>query len=115
MTSDYLPTVLDAIGIEYPDDRPLDGESLMGVLLGTARERVKPIGFQSAKQVAWHDGRYKLYSKNNGKSWELYDLNADIGETSDLAQEQGELVAKMAAQVKAWRESCQRSDGGKDY
>ena len=34
ITSDYLPTLLDIWGVEMPDARPLDGESMTEVLFG---------------------------------------------------------------------------------
>jgi arylsulfatase A-like enzyme len=44
-TVDILPTVLEAAGVKVPADRPLDGVSLMPLLLGGEADRPKPIGF----------------------------------------------------------------------
>lgn len=115
VTSDFLPTITDLLGIQFPDTRPLDGTSLMAVITGRSVQRSKPIGFQSAKQIAWHSGDYKLYSDNQGKSWELYNLAQDAGETTDLAAAQPDLVRQLAEQAASWRQSCERSDAGKDY
>lgn len=95
VTSDYLPTVLDVLGIEHPDSRPLDGISLVPLIEERVQERTSPIGFQSAKQLSWVTQRHKLYSSNNGKSWELYDLIDDPGENNDLASEKPELVKEL--------------------
>ena len=115
VTSDYLPTVLDLLEIDYPDSRPLDGVSLKDVITGKATEREKPIGFQSSKQIAWHDGRFKIYSPDQGKSWELYDLEADPGEKNDLAKENPSLVQRLVRDAQSWRESCRASDQEADY
>jgi arylsulfatase A-like enzyme len=47
VTSDILPTVLDLLGLPYPDpNRPLDGISLRRLIVdGTMTERPSPIGF----------------------------------------------------------------------
>lgn len=47
VTSDILPTVLDLLGLKYPDpDRPLDGISLRSLIVDDSmKERPSPIGF----------------------------------------------------------------------
>jgi len=115
VTSDYLPTVLDIIGVAYPDDRPVDGSSLVKVINGDTAERTSPIGFESGRQIAWHSGQHKIYSSNGGNSWELYDLQADPGEHHDLANKNIDLVMHLAAEAKAWQQSCKVSDRGQDY
>ena len=115
VTSDYLPTILDLTQTPIPKERPLDGVSLQSLLLGKPFTRLKPIGFQSAKQVAWHEGNLKLISQNQGRTWELYDLNADPAETKDLATTRPEEVRRLAAECKQWQTSCRNSDSGNDY
>jgi len=115
VTSDYLPTVLDALSVDYPDDRPLDGISLLPAIDGAQSDRQQPFGFQSAKQISWHSGRHKLYSANNGKAWELYDLVADPGEANDLSKQNRELKQGLIQEVTAWQKSCKTSDSGADY
>ena len=115
ITSDYLPTILDVLHIESPESRPLDGISLLPVIEGRVQERNSPIGFQSAKQLSWVTQRHKLYSGDNGKSWELYDLIEDPGEKTNLAKEKPELVKDMVTVFRQWQRSCRKSDGGDDY
>ncbi len=115
VTSDYLPTVLDAIGAVYAGNRPLDGISLLPVLSGEQNERGKPIGFQSQNQFAWTTPRYKLYSGDDGMTFELYDLLEDPGEAHDLAKLKPGLVRKLAEEFRTWQNSCYQSDLGRDY
>lgn len=115
VTSDYLPTILDALQVDYADERPLDGISLLPVIDGQQTERSKPIGFESAGQLAWTTQQYKLYSKNNGKKWALYDLLSDPSEKNNIASAHPEKVEEMAKQLATWRASCQQSGHGKDY
>ncbi|QDV22737.1 sulfatase-like hydrolase/transferase [Aureliella helgolandensis] len=115
VTSDYLPTVLDILGIEYPAQRPLDGESLASVFNNPQAERSTGIGFQSSKQIAWHRSAMKLLSNDQGSTWELYDLTSDPGETTDLAPMQPQIVAALQTEVTAWLASCKASDSEQDY
>ncbi|MCG8650170.1 MAG: sulfatase-like hydrolase/transferase [Pirellulales bacterium] len=115
VTSDYLPTVLDYLEVDYPDQRPLDGISLRGVISGRSTSRGKPIGFQSKNQIAWHVGQHKLYSGDGGKTWQLFDLVADPGESHDIAASLPAQTKQMVGEVKQWQQSCKASDRGEDY
>ena len=81
-TSDYLPTILSALDIELgpTQQRPLDGVDLLPLLEGRTSARPGPIAFESKRQLALIDNRYKLYSKDRGESFELYDLETDPSE-----------------------------------
>ncbi|MDA1163172.1 MAG: sulfatase-like hydrolase/transferase [Planctomycetota bacterium] len=115
VTSDYLPTVLDLLATSMPDDRPIDGVSLLPLIEGRAKVRNSPIGFQSGKQVSVVEDQYKLYSSNEGRTWALYDLDNDRAEANDLAADNPDRVASMAAWATAWRASCSSSDAEVDY
>jgi len=115
VTSDYLPTIIDVLGMKMPDGRPIDGISLLPLLEGNMRERPKPIGFESKGQISLNDNRYKLIRPAKDAPFELYDLIADPAEAHNIAAEHPELVKKMKATLKSWRRSCQRSNAGADY
>ncbi|QDU38007.1 Arylsulfatase precursor [Maioricimonas rarisocia] len=114
VTSDYLPTICDVLDIELPE-RPYDGISLLPLLDGQMTERGQPIGFQSRSQRSLVSDRYKLYTANDGQTWELYDLIQDPGETENLADSHPQRVEEMQAALAAWMESCDASDRGEDY
>jgi len=82
VTSDYLPTIVDALGIKAPANQ-LDGTSLLPLLQGQSIKRPTPIGFISAGQKSYSNSRYKLYQ--SGKKTELYDLLNDPSEKTDIA------------------------------
>jgi len=115
VTSDYLPTIIDFLDIEYPDSRPLDGISLKNVILGKAARRDKAIGFKFAKQVSWVSHDYKLISQDQGVSFELYNLLEDRSEQENIIDENPELAARMKEQLKAWLKSVDKSSKGRDY
>jgi arylsulfatase A-like enzyme len=103
VTSDYFPTILDALGIDLPADRAYDGASLLPFVLGQRKEREKPIGFlnREGKEAVWMTERHKLVS--TGKADRLYDLLDDPSEKNDLAQAKPELAQKLKAELTAWK------------
>ncbi|MHC4639554.1 MAG: sulfatase family protein [Planctomycetota bacterium] len=116
-TSDYFSTVLDVLGYKLPEaqTRPYDGISLLELIDGRATDRSRPIGFESSKQVSLTDNRYKIYSRDSGKTFELYDLIEDQGETKDIAGDKPKVLEAMKKTLEAWRASCKASDAGLDY
>jgi arylsulfatase A-like enzyme len=115
-TSDYFPTVLDVLGFKMQGQpEPIDGVSLMPLIEGRMTERPVPIAFESGNQVSLTDNRYKIISTDGGKTYMLFDLVENPGETKDLAAEKPEIVAGMRATLEAWRASCRDSQAGKDY
>jgi arylsulfatase len=115
-TSDYFPTVLDAHGIPVGGlPEPRDGLSLMPLIRGQMTERPAPIAFESHGQVALIDNRYKLISTDSGKTYMLYDLIEDTGETTDLAAKEPAIAATMRETLDKWRASCKNSLEGDDY
>jgi len=116
-TSDYFPTVLDVLGYQLPEakSRPYDGVSLLPLIESRMTERPRPIGFESKDQISIMDNRFKLYSKDLGKSYQLYDLLEDPNEQIDIAAKQPDVLNRMKKTLESWRESCSRSEQGKDY
>ncbi|MBV6640600.1 MAG: sulfatase-like hydrolase/transferase [Cyclobacteriaceae bacterium] len=114
-TSDYYPTILDILDIEMHSQPMVDGISLVPLLEGKMDTRPTPIGFQFKDQLSWVEGKYKLYSPDQGESWELYDIDADPGETSDISTENGTMVTRLRSDLLRWVESCEKSNQGSDY
>jgi arylsulfatase A-like enzyme len=116
-TSDYFPTVLDAVGGWPPPagTRPYDGISLLPLLKGDMRERPQPIAFEFQDQVSLVGNQYKIYSRDGGKTYELYDLIADPAEKVDISAQHPQVVRNMGAVLEAWRASCRNSREGLDY
>ena len=99
-----------------PDDRPLDGVSLLPLLEGDMETRPRPLGFHIRGQAAWHDGDWKAYcAKVNSGDWELYNLKDDPGEKNNQAAAQPEKLEAMANAWKQWKASVDASDKGGDY
>ncbi|PAY18024.1 N-acetylgalactosamine 6-sulfate sulfatase [Rhodopirellula sp. SM50] len=115
-TVDYFPTILDIVGVDMPDDRPLDGVSLVPLLEGGMETRPRPLGFHIRGQAAWHDGDWKAYcAKVNSRDWELYNLKDDPGEKNNHAAAQSAKLKAMVAAWEQWKASVDASDKGGDY
>jgi len=127
VTSDYFPTILEALKLTPTDQRPYDGVSLMPLIRGEAWRRPCPIHFHFELQSATSDQRFKLIhnrapqrlQSDDGatpySAWELYDLIDDPGETRDLAEMQPDVVHSMRLALAEWETSCQQSSAGRDY
>jgi arylsulfatase A-like enzyme len=115
-TADYFTTVVALLGYTLKGKpRPYDGVNLLPAFEGGMKERPRPIGFESGNQLALTDNRYKLYSSNKGKTWELYDLLADPGEKKNIAQATPQVVQALSKTLAEWRQSCSDSMAGRDY
>ena len=115
-TLDYFPTVMEITGFsDKGKPKPIDGISIMPFIRGEMKDRPVPIGFESKKQQAFMNNRYKIYSSDNGNTFELYDLLNDPGETVDISDSHPEIVRELKKQLDDWRESCRNSYKGNDY
>ncbi|NQT85325.1 sulfatase-like hydrolase/transferase, partial [bacterium] len=103
VTSDYFPTILDALGIQLPADRVYDGISLLPLIRGERRTRDAPIGFlnRNGNEAVWMEDRYKLIATS--KRVQLYDIPADAAEKQDLAGKLPEVKARMETALAAWK------------
>ncbi|MFD2158350.1 sulfatase [Rubritalea tangerina] len=115
VTSDYLPTVLDAMGLEHPQPKlELDGESLMPLIEGQSERRKKQLGFLYANRVSFSNEKYKIVSYAQ-KPFQLYDMENDPYEKRDVAAEKPEELKKLEADYKVWLASVKESFDGAEY
>jgi arylsulfatase A-like enzyme len=107
---DFLPTFAELAGAELPGDMEVDGISitpslLTGLAVGNDRPlywefRQKPhTGLKQA--VRW--GRYKAVRLSEEADLEIYDLQEDLGETRDIADQHPDLVEKFESYLRTAR------------
>jgi arylsulfatase A-like enzyme len=103
--TDLYPTLLELAHGRYPDVspalRPLAGRSLLPVLTESASFDAPSRFLWFNQSRAWIEDDMKAVSLYGGP-WQLYDLNADRTERSDLADTQPERVASLAAKWQAY-------------
>ncbi len=114
-TIDYLPTILSALNIKFPDSRPIDGIDLNPIITNKVKVRGKPMGFQSNSVASLITDRYKIIVKNKNKNVEMYDLIKDPFEKINIANTMADKASKLKSELSEWIESCSNSDNGKDY
>lgn len=104
---DILPTILEAVGAQPAKDWlgkaavPLDGESFLGLLKGKNWSREKPLAWEHEGNCAIRLGNLKLVRRFN-QPWELYDMEKDRTELSDLTSGNAALVKKLEAAFDRW-------------
>ncbi len=103
---DVVPTCLEAARIRYPsayrgrDLPPLEGRSLLPILQGETRPDAR-LYWEHAGNRAVREGRWKLVARHEGP-WELYDMEADRTETTDLASRFPDAVRHVSESYTAW-------------
>jgi arylsulfatase A-like enzyme len=112
--TDFYPTVLEAAGLPARAYQHVDGISLVPVLTGTEGIERDALYWHyphynrhphSYPSSVIRQGRWKLIEHLETGKMELYDLSADIGETTDLASSQPDRAKDLAAKLAAWRDA----------
>jgi len=100
---DFLPTCCELIGEDLPQD--IDGISMLPTLFGRDEDQRKHkyLYWELRGQQAIRMGKWKALRLKPGRKIELYDLDSDIAESKDLANEHPEVVAKMAEMFRTGR------------
>jgi arylsulfatase A-like enzyme len=102
VSMDFFPMILEAAGATPPDDRIIDGRDPTAALAVKAGSPHRSLFWEYNRSRAVRNGRYKLVRARTSKSWELYDLAADPGETTDLAEEKSDVAARLRAYFERW-------------
>jgi len=113
-TLDYFPTIIDELNLTLPDERPIDGISLLPMLNGTETSRQQPMPFIHRGKFAWIQGDLKFMT-NSSKVSEVYHLRNDRFETTNLINDYPEKVQEINSHIKEWNYSCYQSHAGGDY
>lgn len=91
---DFMPTLAAITGAEVPSG--VDGVDLLPIFQGKSQstENRKLYWEFPGKSQAVRWGKWKAIRRWQAK-WELYDLNNDVSETTNIAQEHPDIVAEI--------------------
>ena len=119
---DYLPTAFAVAGATMPDNRPVDGDNVLDLILGKTDRRARPIPFRfssnNAPGLGLLDGEFRYYTNFDADVPEgdlLYNFVSDRGEQDNLIQQMPNVAAQMRKHALAFITSCRSSFAGSDY
>ena len=105
--TDIMSTCIEAAGAKYPEQfkntslKSLRGKSLVPVFKGGTLKRDTPIFWEYSGEQAMRQGNWKLV-KRFGGDWELYDLQDDPTELTNLSDSQPDILEKMSLRYQQW-------------
>lgn len=121
---DLAPSLLALAGIAAPGNVAFDGQNRIDTLLGkSSASHVGPVffrrppdrkdtrAFKQLPDLAVRDGKWKLLCDFDGGRPLLYDLEADVSETTDLANRQPELTERLVKAALAWNAQLPKDAG----
>ena len=115
---DIFPTIAEVCGLPKSSMlQPQDGLSLKPLFARNMDRRSKPLPFQSRGRLAVIANEYKLLSSpgKKGERFELYNLEKDAAETTNLYDKEPATAARLARDLENLRRSVAASVAGKDY
>ena len=108
-TTDILPTLAD---IAKTSTDEVDGASLLPVLTQTSPQLERdaiyfhyPHYHHARPAGVIRQGKWKLLENFDDQSLELYNLEEDLGETENLAEQMPELASRLQKKLSEWRTS----------
>jgi len=116
--TDFMPTILELTGATYPKQykgqniHPYIGKSLLPVLNGDS------ISVHTNDGYGWDLYEMKAYIKGNWKilrlpppmgtgAWQLYDLEKDPAETTDLSSQSSDIREKL---IQEWNDYAKKNE-----
>jgi arylsulfatase A len=108
---DFYPTILEAAGVPQKNAHPIDGVSLVSVLVGGEMKKRDKICWHyphyanqgSRPGGAIRAGDFKFIEYYEDGRRELFDVRRDISESRNLIAEKPEVASELAAALDAWR------------
>ena len=102
---DFMPTLIELAGGIYPDEYrdkalpDLPGKSMLPLFRKNEIQRLEPLYFDWSNGGALRTDRWKIVQE--GDVWELYDMESDRTETTNLA---GSMPEKLQELEQKWQE-----------
>ena len=99
---DLLPTFANLAGAEVPTDRVIDGKDVWPVLAGESSSPHEVFFYHRGNNLrAVRSGRWKLHV-DGGNPLQLYDLENDIGERTNVLKSHPDVVKRLMGHLKVF-------------
>jgi len=101
---DLMPTIAKLAGADAPADRVIDGSDIWSLISGAEGAKTPHdiyFFYKGNRLESARSGKWKLRREGKGKI-ELYDLEADISESKNLAGEKADVVKEMLGKMDAF-------------
>ncbi len=105
---DFMATFLDVANTSYPTQfegrqpLPVEGKSLLPLFQGHQRQEHKAIYWNVPRHQAIRMGQWKAIRPKKDGQWQLFNLELDGTETTDLAERESDRLKKMVSQFETW-------------
>jgi arylsulfatase A-like enzyme len=97
---DVYPTCMQMAGFHVPDAADLDGKACYHALRDNRASPTLAYHYLYRDQDMIRTARWKLFRNTGGCA--LYDLDQDIGETTDVADHHADVVRSLSEQLTRW-------------
>lgn len=103
--SDVFPTMLGIAGLEVPKDRMLDGVNALAALAGSAKKLERPqqlfwrLHMAPNAKIAMRVDDWKILANAELTEFELYNLQNDPKETTDLKDKESQLFDELKGRL----------------
>jgi arylsulfatase A-like enzyme len=113
---DIFPTLCELAGVSLPDDRTIDGRSLVPLLTSGREQSHHPFVYHTwdrftpnaERRWAVSDGTWKLLcqvgqqAEGGPKHWQLYNLENDPGENRNVIDKHPEVAERLREEFVRW-------------
>lgn len=100
---DLFPTLMSMAALPMPQTRPLDGKNVWPALRDNTASPVESYYWSWHNEDAIRTADWRLHRFFD--RMELYDIRKDIGETTNVAQANPDVVKALTAKMDAWVDS----------
>lgn len=120
---DLVPSLLELAGVDS-GGTAFDGESMTDTLLGNSNaSRTRPLffrrppdrdryyGIDDCPDLAMRDGKWKLLCEYDGSASQLFDIENEPSEATNLASEFPSVVATMTQALLKWHQAMPADNG----
>ena len=115
--TDHYPTLLNLASIPELSSQHLDGKSYANTLLNQSQSPRSAMFWHFKTQghlarvcgtpsgTVINDGKHKLINWYDSGKIELYNVNKDIGETSNIADKKPKVTQRLMTELKSWQDN----------